>query len=375
MVKSSAKQIAIRVDASTEIGTGHVMRCLTLADALRQKGATSIFLCRPHQGHLLDVIAERGHEVVALPELSGDWRCEVTIPPHAAWLGTSWQRDAEDTLAELAGRKFDWLVMDHYALDARWQAAVKSAVCNLMVIDDLADRPHICDLLLDQNLGRKPEDYAKHLVPNAKTLIGPRYALLRSEFAELRQDSLARRKHPRLERIMVSLGGVDKENMTSEVLDVLNDASLPDEVKIEVVMGSKSPWIDRVHARASRMAYPTNVLVNVSDMAGLMAKSDFAVGAAGTTSWERCCLGLPSVVVIMAENQISVAEGLSQAGAAIAVPTISKFADLAPVIFSESITKQMSELSINSSSICDGGGTELVVEVLSNSDTFIQVLN
>ncbi len=360
MVKSSAKQIAFRVDASTEIGTGHVMRCLTLADTLRQKGATSLFLCRPHQGHLLDVISKRGHEVVALPEFSGDWRCEVTIPSHASWLGTSWQQDAEDTLAVLAGRNFDWLVVDHYALDAHWQDAVKTAFHNLLVIDDLADRRHACDLLLDQNLGRTKADYTGLLGLSTKALIGPEYALLRPEFAQLRSESLDRRKSPQLKRILITMGGVDKANVTSQVLRALDDSSMPDGVEVVVVMGSNAPWLDQVRETASQMKYKANVLVGVSNMARLMTDSDYAIGAAGSTSWERCCLGLPSMILVIAENQWKIAEALDRSGAATLSAVDGLKEALNQVFSDDSLVRRFRDQAERAGALGDGLGADRI---------------
>jgi len=186
-----------------------------------------------------------------------------------------------------------------------------------MVIDDLADRPHDCDLLLDQSLGREAADYAGLLPPAATPLIGPGYALLRPEFARLRAASLARRERPVLRKLLVTMGGVDKDNATGRVLDALASCTLPDAVEITVVMGPQAPWLSEVRAQAAAMPVPTKVLVGVRDMAALMAESDLAIGGGGMTSIERCVLGLPTIIVIQAENQIRQAKDLERAGAAV----------------------------------------------------------
>jgi len=145
----TGQEISFRVDASLQIGTGHVMRCLTLADALKAAGASCRFICREHPGHLLGLIRQRGHAAIALPEIVVDLspaaREHPFQPAHADWLGADWPTDAGQTQMALQGLVSDWLIVDHYALDARWESAVKTKYRKLMVIDDLADREHICD--------------------------------------------------------------------------------------------------------------------------------------------------------------------------------------------------------------------------------------
>ncbi|WP_405279055.1 UDP-2,4-diacetamido-2,4,6-trideoxy-beta-L-altropyranose hydrolase [Cobetia sp. Ld8] len=333
--QAAAPLVVFRADASIEIGTGHVMRCLTLAVALRTQGADCHFLCREHQGHLISVIEAQGFTAHRLPGVSqvGAVQVDDTQPDHAHWLGTTWEHDAEVCLPLIMQLAPDWLVVDHYALDARWESTVlaeakANPVTRLLVIDDLADRHHHADVLLDQNQGRAAEDYIG-LVPAAcQVLAGPRFALLRSEFAEMRGNSQARRRQqPRLKRLLISLGGVDKDNATGRVLDTLKACHLPDELEITVVMGPTAPWLDDVKTSAAELPWPTEVVVSVSDMARRMAEADLAIGAAGSTSWERCCLGLPTLMLILAENQEGIARALDAAGAAICLGRPEQLAD------------------------------------------------
>lgn len=368
-------RVAFRTDASIEIGTGHVMRCLTLAAALRERGASSVFLCREHEGNLLHFIAEQGHKVLVLPRnsdarLATGQKRAGGEPPHAHWLGTNWETDVADSLKALSeGSLFDWMVVDHYGLDARWEEALRPAVDRLMAIDDLADRPHDCDLLLDQSLGRSAADYAA-LVPQAATVLtGPRYALLRPEFARLRAESLARREQPRLQSILVTLGGVDKDNATERVLEALDGASLPDDVVITVVMGPKAPWLHAVRARAARMRHPTEVLVGVSDMARLMAESDFAIGAGGTTTWERCALGLPAVQVSLAENQREINLAIGRAQAALQCDVSEVGLTLIDVFSDKQLLKQLAQTSRAAARVSDGCGAPRVVQSLLGNAT------
>jgi UDP-2,4-diacetamido-2,4,6-trideoxy-beta-L-altropyranose hydrolase len=318
--------VAFRADASLEIGSGHVMRCLTLADALQAQGAQCHFLCREHPGHLCELIEARGYPVHRLPQEARDTNTAVTSVTepkldHAHWLGASWDEDAAACLPLLAELAPAWLVVDHYALDHRWETAVLDGLSGsrprLLVIDDLADRRHIADLLLDQNLGRQAEDYRGLVPEGCQVLAGPRYALLRPEFREWREASLSRRaREPGLRRLLINLGGVDKDNVTGQVLDALITCDLPENLQISVVMGASAPWRESVTAQARTMPWPTEVVANVSDMARRMAEADLAIGAAGSTSWERCCLGLPTLMVVLADNQKEVASYLNELGAA-----------------------------------------------------------
>jgi UDP-2,4-diacetamido-2,4,6-trideoxy-beta-L-altropyranose hydrolase len=364
-------RIAFRTDASVQIGTGHVMRCLTLADSLYKHGVECQFICRQHTGHLLDLIDKRGHRAVALPALSADTAPLQTGlgPAHAYWLGTNWARDAADTRLALGDAPVDWLVVDHYSLDARWEQTLRSTCKRLMVIDDLADRPHDCDLLLDQNLGRTVEDYSGLIPSKASTLIGPQYALLRSEFVRLRAESLARRATPELRRLLITMGGVDKDNATGRVLDALNTCALPHDLSITVVMGQYAPWLQKVQKQVTQLYYPTEVLVGVSDMARLMANSDLAIGAAGSTSWERCCLGLPSIVLVLADNQKAGAAALQKSGAAIVIQSVPEIQNLFRVHLAfDRRCKLLQEMSRAAEQVTDGQGCTFVTQqVMANN--------
>jgi UDP-2,4-diacetamido-2,4,6-trideoxy-beta-L-altropyranose hydrolase len=314
--------VAFRTDASLQIGTGHVMRCLTLADALLAAGIRCHFICREHPGNLIEQIRQRGFPVSVFPASAGapvpltDGLGASSQPIHAAWLGVDWATDSEQTKVCIGDTVVDWMIVDHYALDARWEQAVRPLCRKLMVIDDLVDRPHDCDLLLDQNLGRDEVDY-RRLVPDACTVLtGARYALLRPEFAALREDGLRRRTRPQLKHMLIAMGGVDQADATGKVLEALMGCALPSDMRITVVMGSHAPWLERVQSLARQMPQVTEVKVNIINMAQLMAESDFAIGAAGSTSWERCCLGLPSIICVQAANQQLIANALELSGAA-----------------------------------------------------------
>jgi UDP-2,4-diacetamido-2,4,6-trideoxy-beta-L-altropyranose hydrolase len=355
--------IAFRADASLQIGTGHVMRCLTLADALRERGAQSTFICRPHAGHLLDLIKQRGHAAIALPS-ADDAFIAPADPFHAKWLGTDWASDATQTSQALGEPVVDWLVVDHYALDRRWEQALRSHTRRIMAIDDLADRPHDCDLLLDQNLGRQTQDYCGLLSPHTQTLIGPAYALLRPEFAQWREYSLQRRANPQIKNLLITMGGVDQTNATGQVLDVLTHCELPTELRITVVMGPHAPWLAQVQAQAAVMPRPSQVLAGVNNMAQLMAESDLCIGAAGGSAWERCALGLPTLVLILAANQHSGAMALQTHGAALFAADTQQLIAQMKELFTLKQSAVLRKMSQTAAQLTHGDGVSQVVELL-----------
>jgi UDP-2,4-diacetamido-2,4,6-trideoxy-beta-L-altropyranose hydrolase len=282
----------MRADASLDIGSGHVIRCLTMADELRRKNATIQFVCRDFQGHLCHIIESRGYKPVLLPEANGS-RTNEAVPIHAAWLGADWQTDAEETKAVIGDKPADWLIVDHYAIDSRWHAHLRDSVSHIMVIDDLADRRLDCDILLDQTFGRNGGDYDLLVPKGCKILAGSQFALLRPEFAMAREQALRRRREFRgVSQILVSMGGVDPTNVTGIVLDVLALMVWKNgHPRVEVVLGSSAPHLEGIREKVASHPLPVSLRVDTPDMASLMSVADLAIGAAGTTSWERCCLG------------------------------------------------------------------------------------
>ena len=359
--------IAFRADASNKIGSGHVMRCLALADELRRAGHQCLFVCREHTGNLGKLITDKGYILVLLPSL----RDEVTrsansrLKQYDEWLGVPWDEDARQTKEAVARYDLDWLVVDHYALDAKWERAIYDTCKKVMVIDDLANRSHECDLLLDQNLGRS-EDHSQSLVPvRCLSLVGPRFALLRPEFASLRRQSLERRARPVLKRILISLGGGDQANVTAQLLDGLSVSALPTTTELDIVMGASAPFLEEIRSKAEALPFAATVSVNVTDMAERMHLADLSIGAAGGTSWERCCMGVPSIIVVLAENQRAGAEALVAANTALCLDGNDIAAELAERI-GQLIpnTERITSLSLNAAQVCDGKGAIRVANLL-----------
>jgi UDP-2,4-diacetamido-2,4,6-trideoxy-beta-L-altropyranose hydrolase len=356
-------KVVVRVDASLRIGTGHVMRCLTLANALRQQGTEVTFICREHEGNLIERIEQQGFQVYKLAQ-NTELNTEIDSSEReqlygTQWLGTTQQQDAEQCEPILDEIQPDWLIVDHYAIDQTWQALLKENYKKLMVVDDLADRQYQCDILLDQTYGRKEEDYLGLVPKNCQMLLGSQYALLRPEFAEWRDYSLKRRASPELKKLLITMGGVDPDNITGQVLEALKNCDLPEALEIIVVMGETAPNIDAVKTKAKEMPYITQVKTNVINMAELMANADLAIGAAGATTWERCCLGLPSIQVVIADNQKEIANNLQEINA---IKVLDNMSNLSKNI--DSLEQKLSVYSMSASKVVNGLGVESAVKRL-----------
>jgi UDP-2,4-diacetamido-2,4,6-trideoxy-beta-L-altropyranose hydrolase len=368
-------RIAFRTDASVQIGTGHVMRCLTLAEALAVRGAECLFLCRAHPGNLIEFIRSKGHVVHALlSEVQLADRVDHIIDSsasrselaHGPWLGATQAQDAAACKPILAEFQPDWLIVDHYALDVTWELTLKPFYSKMMVIDDLADRVHTCDILLDQTFGRNTEDYRSRVSSECRLLCGAQYALLRPEFMALRPYSLQRRALPVLRDLLITMGGVDKDNATGQVLQALLNCPLPGNCRITVVMGATAPYLNDVLVQANHMPWTTRVLVGVSDMAQLMADSDLAIGAAGSTAWELCCLGVPTLLVCTAANQLTVIGSLAAANATVRLDR-DELGNEDGIAFSTQyaqLTENLKAYSAAAIEITDGNGASRVCSEL-----------
>ena len=323
--------VVFRCDASLRIGSGHVRRCRTLAHALKQREVECVFLCRPQPGDLIALLDEE-FRVLPLPEsplplCASNSESEALSGRelYASWLGCTEEQDAKECLAALAEARLAppaWLVLDHYGVAAAWQQQMLNGLRqpngtapSLLVVDDLADRAHHAKVLMDANRldGISTDPYrVQGLVPeDCTTLLGPAYALLDPLYPQL-QPLVPARSH--LCRVLVFFGGMDTENHAAIALTALSHPRLR-HLEVDVVLGAAAPHRADVALRVSQR--PNTALhVGLPSLAGLMARADLAVGAAGTTSWERTCLGLPSLVVPVADNQKQGAHALEAAGVA-----------------------------------------------------------
>jgi UDP-2,4-diacetamido-2,4,6-trideoxy-beta-L-altropyranose hydrolase len=311
------------------------MRCLTLAEALKQRGALIHFVSRHLPEHLRDMLAAKGHEFMLLSSRPN--KEAIDGLSHAHWLGTSQHADAQASIQALSDQTWDWLVVDHYALDFRWESALRPSVGRIMVIDDLADRVHDCDLLLDQNYYRDLDRRYHGLVPEqCVTLLGPAYVLLRPEFADARQR--LRLRDGSVRRILVFFGGSDPANQTQMAIKALQLLDRPD-IEVDVVVGAANPNRNAIQAMCDQLP---NVAFHcqVSNMAELILNADLGIGAGGATMWERCCLGLPAITVVSAANQERATEDVAGIGA---IEYLGWFDQLGPEDYAQAISRMLGD--------------------------------
>lgn len=347
-------KIIIRTDASVEIGSGHLMRCLTLADQLHREGAEVAFVCRDLPGGMFDLLQARGYRSAKLPLVESVKDMQIL--------------DAEETI-KAAGKLYpdgvDWLVVDHYKLDVIWERMLRPYARKLMVIDDLANRQHECDLLLDQNY-EFTERYKYLVTKNCRLMLGPHFALLRPEYAAYRKAMMPRNEE--LRRVLVFFGGSDPYNMTGLSLKALSQSEFRHFV-VDVVVGANYQYRDdldnQVAKRSNAIIYGPRL-----HLADLMAQADIAIGAGGVTNWERMCLGLPSLVVTLADNQIPISKLLDAEGAIRLLGSSEKITvdNFRTALIDEIKTSRYIRRSEIARSKCDGLGVSRVIDAIQRTN-------
>ncbi|QWV92769.1 UDP-2,4-diacetamido-2,4,6-trideoxy-beta-L-altropyranose hydrolase [Geomonas oryzisoli] len=308
-VSSKSLKVVFRADSSVDLGAGHVMRCLTLAAALRERGCAVSFISRDLPGNISANVEAAGYPVFRIPVE------KIPTPdvPFALDVPADIARTAEILRQE---QDVDWLVIDHYGVDESWETPLRSLVGKIMVIDDVANRRHDCDLLLDQNLYENMESRYDGLVPEHCTkFLGPRYALLRDEFVQARRS--LRERDGSVKRILITFGGGDASNETAKALEAWRTVGR-DDISVDVVVGGANPHREQLRQLCAGLPN-VSFHCNVNNMAQMMAAADLAIGAGGSTTWERCFLGLPSITLIVADNQAATTTAVGVQGATLNV--------------------------------------------------------
>ncbi len=365
IVAIKSPRVFFRTDASISIGTGHVIRCLTLAEALRKKGAECHFICRKLQGNINELIQSRGFTLHILPA-SNEKNNEIKkrAQENSCKLDNLLLDSFDDATKTktVIGTKFvDWIIVDHYELDARWERIIKPLCKNLMVIDDLANRSHFCDVILDQNY-ESSERYKNFIHSSCLQILGPRYALIRPEYAKFR--SLKKFKLKRVSKIFIYFGGSDQFNLTSTALKALTVPSLKN-LWVDIVVGKNytdSTFLNQIAKKRGRV----NIHVPRTHLADLMSSADIAIGAGGVTNWERICLGLPGLVITIAENQIPITEILNQKGI---IRYLGRAEEVTEKIIEEALISEINSRCdlkrvAPGMTLCDGQGTSRVVKII-----------
>lgn len=350
--------IAIRVDASASIGLGHVKRCLALAFALRECGATVYFIARNLGVDVQALVRLAGFVGVVLP------RTEEAMPaadivPNAQWAGVSWDIDASQTIAVLREKGVDWIIIDHYAFDSRWHNVVASSLsCKLAAIDDLADRAIEAEVLIDHNLADDHHiKYVGRIAENTTILGGPQFALLSSGFASAARYSFQKD----VRSIGIFMGGADAGNFSATALQACRQYGVGR--PIEIVTTQINPHLPSLRAKAAEDAF-TTILTDLPDLSAFFARHDLQIGAGGGATWERCCIGAPTLALVVADNQRQVLMPLLKKQAVITVesvlPTVDDVASAIGALIENPALRR--ELSVRALGLVDGLGARRVAE-------------
>jgi UDP-2,4-diacetamido-2,4,6-trideoxy-beta-L-altropyranose hydrolase len=350
-------RVLIRADASPAIGSGHIARCLTLARVLRGQGSHVAFACRQLPGHQLDRLNAEGFETFALPQ-----RYRDEDPQQAIESMLPWQADIDALDRLLAGHAgFDWIIVDHYGLDHHWQTAARRWAQRIAAVDDLATRRYSVDLLLNQNLSGLHENYQPLLPDGCRTLLGPRYAMLREEFC-----CPAIEIKPRARRVLVNFGGFDAAMQTHHAMLALADYS---ELHVDFVAGADNPaWAPMQALAETRPNWRLHSFV--SDFHQRMTEADLFIGAGGGTSWERAAMGLPTICIAVSNNQQRNGEVMAAAGAHVFMGareqvSVEQLRDAIGFVTGNHYLRQ--SLAERSRQLVDGRGAERVAAALAGA--------
>jgi UDP-2,4-diacetamido-2,4,6-trideoxy-beta-L-altropyranose hydrolase len=335
--------IVFRVDSSKKMGSGHLMRCLTLSKEFKQNHEIT-FICKSLDGNLISLIKHNNYKVILLDEESNFHSSNIYLE----WLGSTQEYDAEETINAIPSNT-DLLVVDNYALDQLWHKRLRPYTKKIFVIDDLSDRKFDCDLLLNQNLGVKKENYKNKVSNNCELFLGSNYALLRPEFAKLRNKAINKRKKTKkIKNILITMDGVDKYNQTFGILQELDN-----NLNIVVVLRSNSPHNSMIKAYAKDKNI--QIVIDSINMSKLIFEADLAIGAGGSSSLERCCLGLPTLLYVTSENQKNMAKNLDKIDAVKIVDNLKE--NLQDILDNVNLWKSMSN---SAEKVCDGLGVKRI---------------
>ncbi len=303
-------KVVFRVDSSAQIGSGHLMRCLTLARRFhKEKKAEILFLSRDLPGNLTELVLDQGYRLALLQRIEPEKSCTG----YASWLTVTQDEDAKDCIEILHEKMpIDVLVVDSYAIDETWEKQIRPLVRKIFAIDDLANRKHDCDILLDQNFYLDKDTRYQGLVPeNCQLLLGPQHALLREEFYEAKKH--LRKRDGRIRNILVFYGGCDLTNETMKALQAIVMLDGCERLTVNVIVGARNPHRNEVKDFCRQHSF-LNYYCQVDNIAEFMIEADLSLGAGGTTTWERYFLDLPTIVTAVAKNQESACLAYDEAG-------------------------------------------------------------
>ncbi len=299
--------VAFRVDSSLEIGFGHISRCLNLANQLKEHGYKSIFVINSNNNLVTNLIKKNNHIVKNLKIKKN--KSYANSRGFKSWLKHSWQDDAALTIKKIESFSILALIVDHYALDYKWERKLRLLTDQIIVIDDLDNRKHDCNILVDHNYRTPSGDpYQQNLLRKSKKLIGLDYALIDPIYSKYKKQF----QNKKIKNILVSFGGADKYSLTELIIDNLSDKYF-DNFKIKIVIGINN-INEAIIKKKCRKFNNIKIYKAPKNLAKLLFNSDLVIGALGTSLWERMCVGVPSIVIASGEDQKLFAESLNKEG-------------------------------------------------------------
>lgn len=341
------RQAFFRVDASYKIGYGHIHRCITLADSFASAGINCTFICKDLEGFPKNLIRSQGYnlELISSSDLKKNWLDDVLYTK------------------KIVKKRVDFIIVDHYEINHLWEKELKKLSKQMIVIDDLSNKKHDCDILINQNLGTVKEDYINLVPKETKLFIGPQYALLRPEFRQFRDFSIKRRKNLTIKNLLISLGGVDENNFVYEVLAALKKIEHETLSQVDVIIGNGNTKKKSLNKIANEFSISLNFYENITNMAEIMSRSDLIIGGGGISSWERCSLGIPSIIFILADNQKKGAYALEKEKCSILIKNNEYFEEELKSALNYYSNESNLKNSINSClSICKGDGVNKILK-------------
>lgn len=360
-------KLAFRVDASSYMGIGHAMRCLTLADACQKAGVNVQIITRNLEANIIGSFCDSEYLVSVLSGvLKPQSQKKISTRAYDSWLPVPWEQDASETLDAL-GEGADCLVVDHYGIGDLWHQRVRQVCQRIIVIDDLADRDLDCDMVLDQTYGRTNSDYLPYVPENCRMLLGTDYALLRESFQHYSKRALQKRNQfSKIKQIMICMGGGDEQRTTQRVLSAVLEWRKNKDIVINVIFGAQAKKSMQELQKSGFNEPRVNILFDITNMAELMFECDVAIGAGGSMSWERCALSLPSLILVEDGNQKLIAERLQSHGAGVIVTEDVDFDQqiIDVLCLLDNSSAAYKRMAYKAHEVCDGQGVHRVVKEL-----------
>jgi UDP-2,4-diacetamido-2,4,6-trideoxy-beta-L-altropyranose hydrolase len=360
--------VFIRTDSSVKLGIGHAMRCLTLADELKKRGCSITFVSSSMLEAVKDLVHGKGYELYFIEGLNKQHDYPLPQSNDNIHSKENEDEDARQTkdIISVMRNKVEMLIVDHYGLGHKWESQMRTMASSIVVIDDMADRAHDCDVLLDQNLYVNGAGRYDRLVPSyCRKILGPGYALLRPEFKRIRQNKDIKSRGGDVSKILIFIGGTDPSNETAKAIEAVRILNRP-EIAVDVVTGQANPLRDEIKimcASSSSIQY----FCGPENLAEIMAGADLSIGAGGSTTWERCCLGLPTLIISVSLNQQAIAEGCHREEIGI---YLGESKNVTPEIIKNELERlicnkdEVISMSLKARSYVTGDGAEKVASIL-----------